>query len=829
MSGKKISDLSSFPSGTPASQLFFETARQISPGVWAGESEQIGASDLITLLSAAGAALSVNITSLLNDRGSYSPTETYTRYDFVSSGGSHYAYINPAPSSGNTPPNITHWVLISVDGKSSIATITNATPPAIPAIGQQVTYTVDSSAGFVLDQLVAIGAASTLKVVGTPTATSILLENIDATPGAVAVGAKISPTGSRGANAFTTVTTQFTIPAFNAQVAATVGSTAFMSVDMALQISGKFFRVASITNATTVSLVNSVAGQTGTIAATSRVVVAGATGSSSGTGLQFSYLNTAGTPATGQIRTASLTTAGAITISSTDAQGVSTTDILNRLKVGAIIEIAKDINNRVRGSITADYASGTNSFSLGTIVSYGTIASGDTLSLNILSGPASSSGGTPPGIAFNFSTTVVTVPNAGFLLKSSLASTGVINISIFDTTFFNSSDILNRLKVGAIIEIAKDSTNRIRASVTVDYASNAFTIGTPIVYGTIATGSVVYLSILSDAAAPATPPGVSFSYSTIAGTPAFGQLRAVDLTAIGAQTITISTTDSASKNVTDFVNRLKIGAIIEIGKDSNNRSRAIVTSDYNSTTFSVNINISAAYGVTILNGNIVYLSILSDAPPSSSGGSSTGLQYTHINTAGTPTAGQIRSADIALVGASTVSISATDAQSKSAADVLARLKVGAIIEIAKDAANRVRGTISGDYAAGTNSFNWSGQFVYGAIANNNTVYLSIVSDAPSTGSGGHTVQDETTNLPQRTSLSFVGAGVTATDDPAGNRTVITVPGGSSGAAIALPYQATDPAAVAGLSFFFREQMEFRTCADRMGLFTQSRLGLLFYQ
>ena len=87
---------------------------------------------------------------------------------------------------------------------------------------------------------------------------------------------------------------------------------------------------------------------------------------------------------------------------------------------------------------------------------------------------------------------------------------------------------------------------------------------------------------------------------------------------------------------------------------------------------------------------------------------------------------------------STVSISATDAQTsaKSTADVLARLKVGAIIEIAASQANKVRGTITADYAVGTNSFDWSGQIVSGAIANNATVYLSIISDAPSPPSTG---------------------------------------------------------------------------------------------
>jgi hypothetical protein len=417
LSGKKIPDLSPVPAGTPASQLFLETARQISPSVWAGESEQIGVSDFVALLAAAGAALSVNITSLLNDRGSYAPSSTYTRYDFVAYGGGHYVYINATPSSGNVPPNISYWTLISVDGKSAIATITDATPAAIPAVGAQATYGVDSSAGMVIGQIIGIGAASTLSVSAIPTTASITVQNIDAVVGPVATGAKIAAAGKKGtpgldstvpgpagANAFTTVTTQFTIPAFNAQVTAAVGSTAFMSAGMALQIGGVFFRVAAApTNTTTVSLTNSVNGQTGTIAATSKVVVsgeagpAGPSGASGVNGLQYAYLNTAGAASAGQIRSTDINAVGSstVSISATDAQATpkSTADVLARLKVGAIIEIAASNANKVRGTITADYASGTNSFDwAGQIVS-GAIANNATVYLSIISDPVSSSGG----------------------------------------------------------------------------------------------------------------------------------------------------------------------------------------------------------------------------------------------------------------------------------------------------------------------------------------------------------------------------------------------------------------------------------------------------
>ena len=391
-----------------------------------------------------------------------------------------------------------------LDGKSAIATITNTNPANIPAVGQQVQYAVDSSTGFVIDQLVAIGAVSNLKVVNLPTATSILLENVDATAGAVAAGAKIVPSatkgtpgtpGAAGANAFTTVTTQFTIPAVNTSVAATVGSTAFMSDGMALQISGQFFRVASITNATTVSLTNTLASQTGTIAANSKVVVsgepgaaganafttvttaftipavntnvpatvgstafmsdgmalqisgkffrvasitnattvsltntltsqtgtiaatskvvaagepgpAGAPGSSSGgaSGVQFTYLNTAGTPLAGQLRSADIAVSGTVTISATDAQTQGVSDVLPRLKVGAIVDISKDGTNKVRGTISTDYNATSNSFDWTVSGVYGAIANNNTVYLSIFSDAPSVSSGGGGGLTWSEST-----------------------------------------------------------------------------------------------------------------------------------------------------------------------------------------------------------------------------------------------------------------------------------------------------------------------------------------------------------------------------------------------------------------------------------------
>ena len=46
--------------------------------------------------------------------------------------------------------------------------------------------------------------------------------------------------------------------------------------------------------------------------------------------------------------------------------------------------------------------------------------------------------------------------------------------------------------------------------------------------------------------------------------------------------------------------------------------------------------------------------------------------------------------------------------------------------------------------------------------------------------GKHTVEEETTPLTSRSKLSFQGAGVTATDDAGNDRTIVTIPGGGTG-------------------------------------------------
>lgn len=48
----------------------------------------------------------------------------------------------------------------------------------------------------------------------------------------------------------------------------------------------------------------------------------------------------------------------------------------------------------------------------------------------------------------------------------------------------------------------------------------------------------------------------------------------------------------------------------------------------------------------------------------------------------------------------------------------------------------------------------------------------------SSGTGGHTIEDEGTPLTARTNLNFVGAGVAVTDDSGNDATVVTIGGGT---------------------------------------------------
>lgn len=68
----------------------------------------------------------------------------------------------------------------------------------------------------------------------------------------------------------------------------------------------------------------------------------------------------------------------------------------------------------------------------------------------------------------------------------------------------------------------------------------------------------------------------------------------------------------------------------------------------------------------------------------------------------------------------------------------------------------------------------------------------------SSGTDGHIVQNEGTNLAARAALNFVGAGVNATDDSVNDRTIVTISGSTDGHTI--QEEGTALTARAGLNF-----------------------------
>ncbi|MGL5061944.1 MAG: hypothetical protein ACRC62_18390 [Microcoleus sp.] len=178
------------------------------------------------------------------------------------------------------------------------------------------------------------------------------------------------------------------------------------------------------------------------------------------------------------------------------------------------------------------------------------------------------------------------------------------------------------------------------------------------------------------------------------------------------------------------------------------------------------------------NGTLAIASGVATYTPasSSSSGGATGLRYTYNTTAGS---GVISAA--ALATATSLTINTTDATTptaKDATNVLARFKNGAIIQVAKDESNWVRFNVTADYASGAVTVTVDQSS--GAIASGDTVYLSIVSDAPSAGGGGGGITwvetSGATNIANNTGYVCTGS----------TEVTLTLP--TSGAVIGLNFQ-----------------------------------------
>lgn len=130
----------------------------------------------------------------------------------------------------------------------------------VPSVGSTVTVPVDDSDCFVVGQFVVADGPANFIVTAVPSSTQVTIWFLgnanDVSPGAtIAAGATIAPAGSAGQNAYTTLTSQLTVPAKGSTVDAAVVSTAWMVSGQIVVMPGPAtFQVTTINSATSVKL-----------------------------------------------------------------------------------------------------------------------------------------------------------------------------------------------------------------------------------------------------------------------------------------------------------------------------------------------------------------------------------------------------------------------------------------------------------------------------------------------------------------------------------------------------------------------------------------------
>jgi hypothetical protein len=170
-----------------------------------------------------------------------------------------------------------------------------------PAVNSTVSINVGSTAWMAVGQVIFVQGGGYYSVASITDLTDAVVTNLgyvgNATPGStVSAGSTIAVTpggvaGAAGANAFTTTTASFTMPAAASPVTVTVGSTAWIGQGQNLYVAGSgYFSVSVVTDATHVVLINSGApgniGSGTVIASGAQVSAAGATGLPGATGPQ---------------------------------------------------------------------------------------------------------------------------------------------------------------------------------------------------------------------------------------------------------------------------------------------------------------------------------------------------------------------------------------------------------------------------------------------------------------------------------------------------------------------------------------------------------------
>lgn len=242
-------------------------------------------------------------------------------------------------------------------------------------------------------------------------------------------------------------------------------------------------------------------------------------------GLQYNLnLTTTFPAASGQIRfnNAAIASVTEISLHKSDRNSASMTTVLDALAVGNRIKVSLETDEEIYAWFTVSGAivDSTNNRTIPVtfVSSSGTFTAGEVAVSPLQIQGMPSGGGGASGIQYTYSDQdPPTTAGQIRTLQTGLDVATEIAINSTDAQGNSSSDVFSRLKTGAIISIAKDGSNWIRATVTTDYASGSVGVGSVVTEGAIANGDTVFLSIVSDAPIP----GPAGSGSTV-------RLREVD-------------------------------------------------------------------------------------------------------------------------------------------------------------------------------------------------------------------------------------------------------------------------------------------------------------
>jgi hypothetical protein len=171
--------------GTPANPVYAPNCPERIDGLQLAEllsdGSAVGISDLFWL-----------------DPIDYNPSLTYARYSVARLAGTYYYALAAVPAN-TPPPSVTNWRPFLRDGNNAIA-LTTGTNPSTPAVGASATYSVDSTAGILLQQHYGFAGVSGAFICTAKTATSVTLQNVDASVGsAIVAGTVLAAAGRRGA------------------------------------------------------------------------------------------------------------------------------------------------------------------------------------------------------------------------------------------------------------------------------------------------------------------------------------------------------------------------------------------------------------------------------------------------------------------------------------------------------------------------------------------------------------------------------------------------------------------------------------------------------